>query len=338
METGWLDGEAQPLAGQVGMTTKQWDRTALDHRNAFEFGLREAGLPDPDVLEALTVRDDVAHLTTRLGEQIEHFWATTNEEYETTPPEVEELYSAQVSALDRLRNWFSGRSFRVDDTTTTDVRIPLFVLSAASVPGCTASFSREQTAEGQLSWDVTIFGTGLTATGSLEVSTSATFTAASGEAKVVFLPGSLTVEKVTALKHGRVVGRGYRVDGSRFKSDSQPGLRLLAPSMVLPAGELVSKYPLADDTTGALAKYKYSDKASASKELQLGIKAFGVDVKLKAEAKRSTSVEVTYELKGGFDYELRRFAEGDGLVWGSGTARSSAPDASAGRLAVRRTS
>ncbi len=320
METGWLDGGAEPVAGQVQTVTRQWDQIALDDRNAFEFGLREAGLPDPDVLEALAVRDDVANVRARLDQQIKDFWATTRNRYITAPPEVERLYDAQASAGNRLRDWFSGRKFRVDDTTTAEVRIPLFLLSAASVPGCTASFAREETAEGQLSWDVTLFGTGLAGSSSLKVSASATFTAASGEAKVVFLPGSMTVEKVTVLEHGREAGRGYRIDGSRFTHDSQPGLRLLPQSVALPGGELVSKYPLAGDSTGALAKYKYSDEHSASVELSLGIKAFGADLKLKGEAKRNTSVEVTYELKGGFDYELRRFAEGDGLVWATLTS------------------
>jgi len=335
MKTGWLDGEAQPIAGQVKMRTTHWDQAALENRNAFEFGLREVGLPESDVRDALAVRDTVVRVRTHLDRQIEDYWATATVRYEIAPPEVQELQSARGSAMDRLRDWFTGKTVRVEDTATTDVRISLFVLSAPSVPGCTATFAREQTAEGQLSWDVTIFGTGLSGSSSLEVSTSATFTAASGEAKVVFLPGSLTVEKVTVLQHGQEIGRGYRINAAEFKHN-QPGLRLLPASTVLPAGELVSTYPLADDPTGALAKYTYSDKITSTMQLQLGIKVFGADLTLKAQATRSTSVAVTYGLKGGFDYELRQFAEGDGLVWRGITPHTSGPGAPTPPVRARR--
>ena len=315
METSWLEGDAETIAGQVQSISQSWDDAALNDRGAFEFDLREAGMPAPDVAQALAVRDEVAGAKQYLDRQIRDFWATTKDRYITTPPEVERLYDAQASLGKRLRDWFSGREFRVDDTTTVDLRIPLFLLSAAPVPGCTASFEREETTEGELSWDLTIFGTGLSGANNLKVTATATFTAASGEAKAVFLPGSMVVEKVTVLEYGRETGRGCRIDVSRFTYNSELGLSLLPSSARLAAGDLVCRYPLAGDTSGALAKYKYSDERTGSIELSLGFKAFGADLKLKGQVKRSTSVEVTYELKGGFDYELRRFAEGDGLVW-----------------------
>jgi hypothetical protein len=268
----------------------------------------------------LDVRDDVVRVRADLDNQIEQFWATTKKRYKEPPPPVAEFYNARVVAADRLRNFLSGRRFRVDDTTTVPIQIPLFVLSAAAVEGCSASFARQQSTVVQMSWDVKIFGTGLTPSGSLQVLTEAVFSAKSGEAKVVFVPGSLRVEKVTALKRGRVIGHGYRIDGSKMKPDSEPGLFVLDPSTLLPAADVVKTYPLAGDTTGALATYKYSDKLSGGIGLQLGITAFGADIKLKGEIKRSASVELTYQLKGGHDYELRRFAEGDGLVWRTVTA------------------
>jgi hypothetical protein len=301
------------------MTTQDWDRIALEHRDAFEFALREAGLPSSEVAEALDVRDGVAYETAKLNDEIKDFWSTTQNRYFATPPEVEELYEKQVSVMNLLRNWVSGRRFRVDGTETSEVRIQIFVLSAARVPGCTATFATEEKSETGMSWDVTIFGTGLSGSGSLKVTTKATFTAASGEVKVVFVQGSLTVEKVTVLKRGRVVGHGYRIDGSRITPGTQPGVVTLAKSTLLPAGGLVATYPLASDTRGAIETYKYSDTVTGKVAFQLGIKAFGADVKLKGELKRDRSAELTFQLAGGHDYELRQFADGDGLVWGTTT-------------------
>ncbi|MGZ4317060.1 MAG: hypothetical protein ACXVRS_14695 [Gaiellaceae bacterium] len=235
--------------------------------------------------------------------------------YFDTPPEVIELTNNRLSAVDRLRDWFSGRAFRVEQKEDIDLRIPLFVLAAANVAGCTASITTEQEALGALKWGVTVFGTGLGASAQLTVTSSSKFTSTSGEIKVVFLPASVTIEKGTMLKDGRSIGEGYRVDAAKLRTTGAPGLLLLATGKSPPIGEFAEKYPLSGDTSGAVATYEYAYTHSRSGDLSLGLKAYGIDLSLKATVTLSRSVTLTYGLVSGFDYELHRLEEGNCLVW-----------------------
>jgi hypothetical protein len=65
MDLGWLSGEEQPLAGRAFLWAKSWDETALGHRDAFEEGLLDVGLPGTAIREVIGLRDDVAVATKR---------------------------------------------------------------------------------------------------------------------------------------------------------------------------------------------------------------------------------------------------------------------------------
>ena len=78
-------------------------------------------------------------------------------------------------------------------------------------------------------------------------------------------------------------------------------------------GDLAERFPLAGDGSGAVATYEYAYKRSGEGDLNVGAKAFGVDIKLKATVELSNSITVTFGLVAGSDYELHRLAEGNGL-------------------------
>jgi hypothetical protein len=134
-------------------------------------------------------------------------------------------------------------------------RIPLFLLAAAPVEGCTASFGTKSYFDRNPVWLINIFGTGLGGSAAFRVAASTTFTAASSEHKLVFLPASGAVEKVTWLRRGRPIGRGHRIDAATLHPAGAPGLLLLPKEIQLPAGDIAQTFPLADDTTQAIATY-----------------------------------------------------------------------------------
>jgi hypothetical protein len=169
---------------------------------------------------------------------------------------------------------------------------------------------------GALKWGVTVFGTGLGGSAQLTVSSSSKFTSTSGEIKVVFLPAVVTVEKGTMLKDGRSVGEGYRVDATQLRTTGAPGLLLLPNGASPPIGEVAQRYPLSGDASGAVATYEYAYMRSRNGDLNLGAKAYGIDLSLKASVTLSRSVTLTYGLVAGVDYELHWLEEGNGLVWG----------------------
>jgi hypothetical protein len=84
-----------------------------------------------------------------------------------------------------------------------------------------------------------------------------------------------------------------------------------------PAGPLTQKYSLVNDSTGALATYEHMLSWLDTRKLNLGVRAFGSDLGVHAKVERKTSITLTYELRGGFDYELHSLQEGEGRVWGA---------------------
>lgn len=316
MKNAWLDGQFEQLAGRVEVAAgPSWQETALADHDVFELSLRDAGLSDKDVQDALQERDEVVGVQKQIDEEINQFWATTNKQYFTDPPEVEELYRRRLQAGERLANFFKGRSFRVDEVAEVLVRIPLFILSAAGKTGCTAQFAIGRSTAAQADWTVTVFGTGLGGGGIIKASADATFTCASGETKVVFAPVTMPVEKLTLLEKGRPVRQGWRIDASRLQKAGAPGIRLLPRESVVVSGPVAEKYPLRDDQSGAIASYSYKYEASSKIGAQIGLKASGVDLSLKSQVELGQSVTLNFGLRGGFDYQLHLVDEGQGVVW-----------------------
>jgi hypothetical protein len=121
------------------------------------------------------------------------------------------------------------------------------------------------------------------------------------------------------------VGDGTQVSNSTIRSDSVPAVRLLNPEMPPRAGRVAKSFQLSGDTTGALAEYKWTYVRTAKRNVSIGISAFNLKVTLNASTYLSDKIELTYELRGGYDYSMRRIAEADGLLWAS--ARSGAASA-----------
>jgi hypothetical protein len=314
MDDDWLSGTVEPLDGKVAVGgPKNWVDAALQSRDAFASSLRSIGLSDDEVERTVSLRDDTEAQLQAIELEIERY----------RPPGVmfavdpvpTELYARQRSVYRRLADYFSDREFRILDTTMTEVRVPLFVLAGADVEGCTAKFDQEVMRTRPLTWSLTVFGSGLGGSRELKSSSAASFTAETGEAKVVFQPLKLPVQRVAVVLDGRQVGGGLQIDSAGIRTDASPGLLLLSSEARPPAGSSVQRFPLAGDTTGALATYRWVYARTAKKNLSLGLSAFDTKVSLTVGTELTTQVTLQYELRGGHDYALLRVAGGDGLLW-----------------------
>jgi hypothetical protein len=68
-------------------------------------------------------------------------------------------------------------------------------------------------------------------------------------------------------------------------------------------------------------KYEYRSEASAS--IGIGIDVLGLEAKIRPSVSLNGSLALNYQLRGGFDYELRRVAAGHGLVWSLSNRKTS---------------
>jgi hypothetical protein len=314
MDDDWLTGTVEPLDAKVTVGgRKDWVDAALQSRDAFASGLRSIGLPDDEVERTVSLRDDTEAQLRAIELDIEsHRPPGASFAVDPVPPE---LYARRRSLWRRFADYFSDREIRVLETTETEMRVPLFVLAGADVAGCTAKFDQQEMRTRPLSWSMTVFGSGLGGSRELKASAAASFTAAAGETKVVFQPLLLTVQRVVVLLDGRQVGGGVQVDSAGVRTDASPGLLLLSSQARPPTGPSVQRFPLAGDTTGALASYKWVYSRTSKMNLSVGLDAFHTTLSLTVGTELTTQVTLQYELRGGHDYVLLRVGEGDGLLW-----------------------
>ncbi len=314
MSEGWISGQSEPLTGRIEVGDEK-DRvaTAVQSRQAFESGLRSIGLPEDEVMRAVAVRDDTHTQLRAINAEIMRF-NRPGVRY-ASDPVPPELYIRRKSTWQRMADWFDGKEVRVLETTDTEVRVPLFTLSCADADGCTAAFNWEAMKGHTLTWSMTVYGSGIGGSRELSVSAFAGFTAAAGQTKVVFVPLTVTLQRVVVLQADRQIGAGIQVDSSSVHTSSSPGLLLLPRDTRPPAGPPVQRFPLASDTTGALATYEWTYKRTSEMHAKLGLEAFSSKISLRVGTKLTTQITLRYELRGGHDYILLSAAEGDGLLW-----------------------
>jgi hypothetical protein len=314
MDDDWMTGSVEPLDGKVAIGAREdWVAAALQSRDAFASGLRSIGLPDDEVARTVSLRDDTEAQLRAIDLDIESYRPPgARFVMDPVPPE---LYARRRSLWRRFADYFSDREIRVLETAETEVRVPLFVLAGADVAGCTAMFDQEEMRKRPLAWSMTVFGSGLGGSRELRASAAASFTAAAGETKLVFQPLQLTLQRVAVLLDGRQVGGGVQVDSAGVRTDASPGLLLLSSQARPPTGLSVQRFPLAGDTTGALATYKWVYANTSKRKLSVGVDAFHTSLSLIVGTELTTQVTLQYELRGGHDYVLLRVDEGDGLLW-----------------------
>ena len=314
MNEEWISGPSKRLTGRIQVGDEK-DRVvaAVQSRQAFESGLRSIGLPDSEVEHAVSIRDETDTSLRAIDAEIKRYHPPgVHFALDPTPPE---LYTRRNSIWRRFADWFGSKEVRVLEATDAEVRVPLFILSCAEADGCTATFDREEMKGHTLNWSMTVYGNGASGSRELNASASASFTAAAGQTKVVFVPLTLTLQRIIVLEAGRQIGAGVQVDGSTVRTDSSPGLRVLPPETRLPAGPPVQRFPLAGDTTGALATYQWTYQRGSEKHLEIGLEAFNSKMALSVGTELTTLVTLKYELRGGYDYVLLSAAEGDGMLW-----------------------
>jgi hypothetical protein len=310
----WVRGTEEPIQGRATANVRRWEERALANPGDFAADIRKLGLPDKEVESALdlatSAKTEVEGVRFGLGFHSE----------EPSPEEKAEtlrIYnSTRISAIDRLANWWRRRAIRVDDRTMVKLDLPLFVFSAASVPGCVTSFTMQRDKAQDLGWSVAIFGTGLSADATVSVSASATFRAAAGQAKLVFLPVTVAVERVTVLDHGKPISQAHRIDVSSLGQQvSDPGLLLLSADARPALGMRARRYELAGDQTGGISSFEYLYRTSVKLAPAASINVYGLNLGLHYETRLEQDVMLAYDLSGGYDYELRETIYGDGVLW-----------------------
>jgi hypothetical protein len=297
-------GEIQPIVGRTRVTASMsWEESALAQPGSIEERIRDLGLSEQEANRAGALVDEFRPLVAAESERL------AGASYLDAPDRP-----YRRSALQRLDDWFTGREIETLETSEAVVKVPLWTFSAPDVDGCTASVEQAQTRGAALSFDVSFLGSGLGATTDVHSSTMWKFGASSGQTKVIFLSATARLSRIAVLEGGRQISTGY--DAEVIPSSvSEPAILLLGKADQLSMADVIKTYPLEGDKSGDLAEYRYEYGTEAGTSMTIGVEALGISAKIKPSVSINGSLALTFQLRGGFDYELHRIAEGHGLVW-----------------------
>jgi len=310
-----LRGEVEPVAGRARLRPASASELAVWNRTAFADGLAQLGLGTHDRDEALRLRDDVAGEVRMLDDR---YATIARASYRLScPPEAIAIAERRGAAIQRVSDWFADRRFEVHATTTIEVRVPLFVIAAPDVAGCSSALRPAGISPTTLAGRVTLCGTGGGAGATGNVTTTGRVSVEHGEDKAVFFPVTVTVADVTVHDDGRQVGHGIQVEVSTAPSVVAPGLVRLAHDATPPIGAVAHTYPLGRDRPGCVfADERIEAYAQpATKDLHIGFTVFGIETSVAATVTLTRPVVVAYDLAGGHDYDLHELAHGFGIAW-----------------------
>jgi hypothetical protein len=294
-----------------------WAELAAGDSAFFEQSLRELGLGSPAINRALERRSELEAGLRALDEE-ETNWRrrTAGTSYFGEPPELQLIARKRDSAYRSLWDILKGISVRVEETTQTIVWVPLFVLSAPDVPGCSVAFEASEMIGRALGWKITLIG-GLS--GGKEVRTTSTWkvTAEAGDIKQIKVPINLTLERAAVLMRGKDTGR--RIYQVRVEDeDVEAAIPELIEGGDPPRrGDIKRRYRLSRDKPGAIFEEIEKYEQTGSRRAALDLKVFGAQVAFEAQVQQDENVALTYQLRGGHDYALHYVVDGDGYLWAS---------------------
>ncbi len=315
----WMQGREEPLESfSRSLEPVTWDEAALDDRAAFYTELRAVGLSERGIAEALEVRDEAAAKLLPAQERLKPY---ENVMFFESPPEYIDAqnfyFKTRQTALGRLGDWWRERVTIVDAVDSYTARIPLFVLGTPAVRGCTSKWSREIISGISGGGTLSIAGSGFASDSASTYVESAVFQADSSDIKLIFCDVKLRLEHIEIREPAKPAIRAWRIDLAGSDRSVSPGLLVLAPGKVPPRGEFVRPYPLAGDTSGALATYSETYKQQKNKQAKVGFKVKGVELGLTTKSDYSDGVKMEFQLKGGSNYGLYYAQDCDGVLFGN---------------------
>lgn len=314
----WVHGIEEPFEGRADLKSFDWEESALDRPEQFAMDLQDLRLPKRIIRSALELREKGSE---QVSEAVRAFWDRQPRRYLTAPPELEAeallVYnSARANAVRRLRDWWSKRVTVVERREPIEMRFPLFVLGAPSAEGCKARWMGEVQKDEETSWSVAFAGTGLGRDGTATVSTSSTFEALSGQTKLIFVPITIQLERVSVTDPTSPPIQRWRLDVAGLSDQHRsPGPLLLTLDAVPPLGPVIDTYPLSGDPTDTVAMFERAYTQLHSTRLSVGFKARDIGLSVSASSTMTSTVRLEYTLNSGRDYELCQSATGDGLLF-----------------------
>jgi hypothetical protein len=215
---------------------------------------------------------------------------------------------------------FRDYEFLIEDSHRRRVEVPLFHLNSAPVSQSRTIYEEIVTTQTELSWAITLFGSGMGATQSLEVTYATKLQSENGHPKLLFVPVIVVVYLIGVYERGQRIGRGLRTEMAEMKNERWlPGLRSNPESALVPAASSADLFceniSLSGDTSGNIQTFSRSRQSGAEFDCGVSIEAFNLAVKSKIRIKQKRELKLTYDLPAGHDYEALSVNGQSGIWW-----------------------
>jgi hypothetical protein len=292
-----LSAQVEDLGGGVENVERlTWGEAALLEGPYILESLREMGFPDRSISEALAIYTD---------------WLNVASTREGSARLDESMYPR---GFERLNDWFHGRSIEVIESQAREVRVPLFLLTAPPVTGCSVGLERKDTALKNVEWQLKFYGTGAEGVAEAKTSISVKFCAQEGQSKQAFLPVLVNTCRVAVKKRGKTIGTGFTYEAD-FISGMHPASFPTSRTNRKMHASAVGIFPLEKDDPESTTVYGVEVDRQTGRTLSLGFKAFNTEFSLKYRAQLSLGIALTCNLRGGHRYIARGVRDREGILW-----------------------
>ncbi len=275
-------GFGPPYPGSIELiSSTTWTEESADNKAAFIRRLNDLNLPSPWLRSFLREYNSIRML-----------------------PELEDSIS------ERIKKIVGRLEYRVEETTTIPINIPLFKLHSPSVKNAKVLY-RESNVPTKRGWFVTVFGTGTGDTKTVKVSYDPDFMSERGRCVQIFVPIVLRVQLIGVYKLDKLQSRGIRAEIEGLKEE---GTLRKRGQEILPKEECADKGALGDHITENFAlsdlnntKVKKFSRAltfNAARTIRLYLERFNLSFHTLAAIEHDQSLELDFELPGNHDYQL----------------------------------
>lgn len=223
------------------------------------------------------------------------------------------------SKLERLRRLKDRLEYKIEDTRSLPVKVPLFKLHSPSAKGATVIYKESEIVKKTRGWLLTVFGIGMGATNIYRVVYDQPYVSSNGECWQVYVPLVLEVKSVAVYEAGLFKNHGARAEiaGVEDQSvlrkrgcdrlDDEQCAQLSGSFDVINYSFLKNLQPRKENFTKL-----WGNNVRQSIELE-SIRAFGLTIKPLAELEHQQKLDLEFNLPGKRNYALSYNASG--LHW-----------------------
>jgi hypothetical protein len=224
------------------------------------------------------------------------------------------------SKLERLKRLKDRLEYKIEDTRSVPVKVPLFKLHSPSAKGATVTYRESEIVKKTRGWLLTVFGIGMGATNIYRVVYDQPFVSSNGECWQVYVPLVLEVKSVAVYEAGVFKSRGARAEiagiedqsvlrkrGCDRLDDEQCANKLSGSFDVINYSFLKKPEPHKENFTKL-----WGNNVRQSIELE-AIRAFGLTITPLAELEHQQKLDLEFNLPGKRNYALSYNASG--LHW-----------------------